>query len=125
MNSEMKIETRQLNPELWNDLEKLFGAKGACGGCWCMSWRVQKGEKWSDIKGTEAKRRFKKLVISGKAHGILAYVNTMSITLSKSRRRALTKDSKMGIGAGNAPLAMPMESIRFKPSASLKESMNS
>jgi hypothetical protein len=38
-----------------------------------MSWRIEKGEKWEDIKGSKAKRRFKKLVESGEARGLLAY----------------------------------------------------
>ena len=24
----------------WPDLEALFGERGACGGCWCMAWRL-------------------------------------------------------------------------------------
>jgi GNAT superfamily N-acetyltransferase len=70
----MTIETKDLKPGMWRDVEKLFGPSGACGGCWCMSWRLEKGEKWDDVKGAEAKRRFKALVTSGKAHGVLAYV---------------------------------------------------
>lgn len=69
----MKIETKELRPDMWKDLQILFGSNGACGGCWCMSWRTQKGEKWEDIKGQVAKKRFKDLVESGKAHGVLAY----------------------------------------------------
>lgn len=69
----VKIITKELRPELWNDFEELFGANGACGGCWCMAWRTDKNEKWAAIKGTPAKRRMKKLITSGKAHGILAY----------------------------------------------------
>jgi GNAT superfamily N-acetyltransferase len=38
-----------------------------------MSWRTEKGEKWENIKGIGARDRFKKLVFSGKAHGVLAY----------------------------------------------------
>jgi len=69
----MKIETRELEPSMWMDLEKLFGSNGACGGCWCMSWRIPKGETLSAIKGVEAKRQFKRLVTSGMANGIIAY----------------------------------------------------
>jgi hypothetical protein len=35
-----RIETRELAPGLWADLEALFGGNGACGGCWCMYWRL-------------------------------------------------------------------------------------
>ena len=69
----MKFQIRPLKPSLWEDMEKLFGEHGACGGCWCMWWRQPKGEKWNDVKGATNKRRFKKLVMSGQAHGALAY----------------------------------------------------
>lgn len=69
----MKLRLQELTPKLWPTLEKLFGSNGACGGCWCMSWRTEKGEGLEKIKGAEAKKRFKKLVTTGKAHGALAF----------------------------------------------------
>ena len=36
----MKPTTRWLTPDLWPALEDLFAGKGACGGCWCMYWRI-------------------------------------------------------------------------------------
>lgn len=69
----MKITCRELTPDLWPDLEALFGPRGACAGCWCMYWRLKKGEKWTDMQGAPNKRRFQKLVRDGKAHGALAY----------------------------------------------------
>lgn len=71
--SAMKITVKELSPKLWPDVEALFGEKGAVGGCWCMSWRVEKGEDWGEIKGAVAKARFKKLVTTGKAFGVIAY----------------------------------------------------
>jgi GNAT superfamily N-acetyltransferase len=68
-----KTTCKELTPALWADVERLFGPNGACGGCWCMAWRTEKGETLDDIKGTEAKRRFKALVTKGKAYGALAY----------------------------------------------------
>lgn len=38
-----------------------------------MWWRLQKGESWAHVKGATNKRRFKKLVTGGNAHGALAY----------------------------------------------------
>ena len=69
----MKVECRELTPELWDDVERLFGKNGACGGCWCMYWRLEKGERLEDVKGATAKRRFKALVKAGHAYGVLAY----------------------------------------------------
>lgn len=67
------LRVQEIGPESWPDLERLFGPRGACGGCWCMHWRVEKGESWDDLKGEEARRRFRALVLAGKAHGLLAY----------------------------------------------------
>lgn len=72
----MKTAVRELKPEMWPDIERLFGAKGACGGCWCMYWRVAKGVKWDAVKGQKNKASFRKLVSSARAHGALAYVGT-------------------------------------------------
>jgi GNAT superfamily N-acetyltransferase len=68
------IRIKDLTPALWPALEALFGNNGACGGCWCMTWRIEKGERWDDVKGKTAKRRMKALVGEGKALGALAFV---------------------------------------------------
>jgi GNAT superfamily N-acetyltransferase len=70
-----KVEILDLTPDLWPSFEKLFGENGACGGCWCMSWRLEKGERWADLKGAKAKRRMKQLITSGVALGALAFVD--------------------------------------------------
>ncbi len=67
------ISFEPLTPGRWPDLETLFGANGACGGCWCMWWRRAKGEQRDDVKGATNKRRFRDLVRKGKAQGVLAY----------------------------------------------------
>ena len=36
----MTLTVRPLTPDLWPDLEDLFGREGACHGCWCMYWRI-------------------------------------------------------------------------------------
>ena len=69
----MKVRVEPLTPERWPDVEALFGAKGACAGCWCMFWRLEKGERFDDVKGAPARRRFKALVTSGQAQGLLAF----------------------------------------------------
>jgi GNAT superfamily N-acetyltransferase len=74
-NGSMKIVTRELTPDLWPALEKLFGANGACGGCWCQSWKIAKGEQWADIKGDIAKSRLQQGVEDRSTTGILAFVD--------------------------------------------------
>ena len=36
---EKNIDVYPLDITRWKDFETLFGERGACGGCWCMSWR--------------------------------------------------------------------------------------
>lgn len=69
-----EIRCMPLTPSLWPALEQLFGANGACGGCWCMWWRVERGgQMWKAMHGAEAKRAFRNLVSAKKARGILAF----------------------------------------------------
>ena len=86
------LTTRELTPELWPQLEELFGDKGACAGCWCMFWRLEKGESFESIQGAKAKARFKRMVQSGAVHGILAFVEDEPVGwCAFERRRDLAK----------------------------------
>lgn len=38
------LEFHALTPQRWDDFEKLFGEKGAYGGCWCMWWRTTRSQ---------------------------------------------------------------------------------
>jgi GNAT superfamily N-acetyltransferase len=68
------IATRPLTRRDWPAVEALFGANGACGGCWCMWWRVPMGGKaWDAAKGTPNRDAFRALVESGQASGVLAF----------------------------------------------------
>lgn len=66
------VRTVDVTSKSWPYIERLFGSNGACGGCWCMSWRVEKGERWEEIKGEEARKRFKALIGKQKTFGVLA-----------------------------------------------------
>lgn len=61
-----------LTPERWDDLCALFGSKGACGGCWCMTPRLPRAE-YERGKGAGNKRRLHALVRSGRPPGLLGY----------------------------------------------------
>jgi len=63
---------RPLTSERWGDLEDLFGARGACGGCWCMWWRLKRSQ-FDRQRGEGNRRALKSLVDSGEVPGILAY----------------------------------------------------
>jgi GNAT superfamily N-acetyltransferase len=63
---------RPLTSLNWPDLEKLFGERGACGGCWCMYWRLTQSQ-FRKQKGAGNKRALRRIVASGEAPGLLAY----------------------------------------------------
>jgi GNAT superfamily N-acetyltransferase len=61
-----------LTSKRWKDLEKLFGPRGACGGCWCMWWRLKRSQ-FQKQQGEGNKKALKRIVNSGEIPGILAY----------------------------------------------------
>jgi GNAT superfamily N-acetyltransferase len=68
------LELRALRRNDWKIVLALFGDNGACGGCWCMWWRVERGGKlWEENKGRKNKAALRKLIEGGKAYGILAF----------------------------------------------------
>jgi len=67
------LKFKPLSKETWKDFEYLFGERGACGGCWCMSWRLKKSE-FDKNKGKGNKILMRKLVNSKRETGILAYI---------------------------------------------------
>ncbi len=72
------LEFHPLTPERWTDLEELFGEHGACGGCWCMWWRLKRSE-FDQQKGEGNRKSLKKIVNSGEIPGILAYAKGQAI----------------------------------------------
>jgi GNAT superfamily N-acetyltransferase len=71
---EIKLSFHPATEEKWKDIEKLFGARGACAGCWCMWWRSARSE-FNKQKGEGNKKALKKIVKSNEVPGILAYDN--------------------------------------------------
>lgn len=66
------IEFKPLTGETWPHFEMLFGEKGACGGCWCMWWRLKRSE-FEKQKGEKNKEAMRQIVKSGEIPGIIAY----------------------------------------------------
>ena len=67
-----KLEILPLTPKRWPDFERLFGPRGACGGCWCMTPRLTRRE-YEANKGEKNRRAMKRLVERGPPPGLLAY----------------------------------------------------
>ena len=70
-----ELTFRPLTKDEWPALEALFGKSGACAGCWCMYWRLAKGE-WKGPQRERSARnkvKFAKLVTKGPPPGLLAF----------------------------------------------------
>ncbi len=68
----LHLHFHPLTPAHWPDIESLFGAHGAYGGCWCMWWRESRAE-FDRNHGDGNRRAFKAIVDAGVPTGILAY----------------------------------------------------
>lgn len=68
--SDLKFEP--VTADRWDDFEKLFGPRGAVGGCWCMWWRLTRSE-FDRQRGEGNRKAMKSIVLSGEVPGILAY----------------------------------------------------
>ena len=68
----LDLSFEPLTPETWGDFERLFGPRGACGGCWCMWWRLSKKE-FDKQQGEENRKAMKALVDGGTVPGVIAY----------------------------------------------------
>ena len=74
--SELKFHP--LIPERWKDIESLFGERGACGGCWCMWWKLNK-RQFEDQKGQANKTAFKAIIDANEIPGIIAYSDEIPV----------------------------------------------
>lgn len=72
MTSELSFQPIRRN--LWTDLEELFGLNGACGGCWCMFWKLR-GKAYDESRGSATRQMHKSLVDAGAVTGLLAYLD--------------------------------------------------
>jgi GNAT superfamily N-acetyltransferase len=68
-----RVVLAPLTPERLGDLERLFGPRGACAGCWCMYPRRRHAE-FQRGRGAPNRRAFRRLVHAGTVPGLLAYV---------------------------------------------------
>jgi GNAT superfamily N-acetyltransferase len=74
----LKLEVHPLTKKRWSDFERLFGERGACGGCWCMYWRLKR-QDFEKKKGEGNKRAMKAVVGSGEIPGLLAYAHGQAV----------------------------------------------
>jgi len=68
-----RLRVVPVTPERWDDLERLFGPRGACAGCWCQFWRLPRRD-FDAGKGPPHRRALRRQVRAGPPPGLLAYV---------------------------------------------------
>ncbi len=72
-----ELNTAEFEPlsfQNWEQLKELFGEKGACGGCWCMYWRLTHRD-FQASKGERNEQLFQDLVMHKKPLGVIAFID--------------------------------------------------
>ena len=69
---DLRLQFHPVTKKRWSDFETLFGERGACGGCWCMLWRLTRKE-FENQKGAGNRKAMKAIIEAGKTPGILAF----------------------------------------------------
>ncbi|SMO71649.1 GNAT family N-acetyltransferase [Solitalea koreensis] len=91
MTDSLPLTFEPLSPSNWHQFERLFGEKGACGGCWCMSFRLKRAD-FEEGKGQSNKDAMKELVFDNRMTGLLAFYEGEAIAwLSMSPREEFVK----------------------------------
>lgn len=67
------LRIEPVTADSWGDLCSLFGAKGACGGCWCQAMRLP-ARDYELGKGRKNRERLRRRVVAGPPPGLLGYL---------------------------------------------------
>ena len=67
------VTIHPLTPGRWPDLERLFGPRGGCAGCWCM-WPRLPAAAFAAGRGAGNRRAMRRLAAADPPPGLLAYV---------------------------------------------------
>jgi len=73
----MRLVIKSLTPDLWPALEDLFGVRGACGGCWCMYWRI--GAAYRRRPAARNRADFHEVVRQGPPPGLVAFDGELAV----------------------------------------------
>ncbi len=76
--TKLRLGWLPLSPDRWPDFEDLFGERGACGGCWCMLWRMKRSE-FERQKGEKNRQAMKSIVDTGQTPGILGFIDEKAV----------------------------------------------
>jgi GNAT superfamily N-acetyltransferase len=70
-----RLRFQPLVPRLLPDLERLFGPRGACAGCWCAWWKTTRAG-FEAGRGEGNREAMRRQVRAGVVPGILAYAGS-------------------------------------------------
>jgi len=74
-----RLTFEPLSKSNWDKFVTLFGERGACGNCWCQTYRLPKAEFDAGKKNGGNKMKMKDLVWNNHPTGILAFYNGEAI----------------------------------------------
>lgn len=74
MAKQNKIRMEPLTSERWDDLQGLFGERGASDGCWCTFWRIPRSEN-SRMRREERREFLQGMALRNEVAGLLGYVD--------------------------------------------------
>lgn len=70
----MTIDVQPVTKERWEDLEVLFGERGAYANCWCLFWRLERAQ-FKKLNGEGRKAVLREMTLSDQEPGLLAYLD--------------------------------------------------
>ncbi len=73
-----KIETFPLTDQRWKDAMALFGANGGYAGCWCMFWRLDRGD-FKKLRGSGTKEILKGMAKKKQEPGMITYLDNKPV----------------------------------------------
>lgn len=74
MSHELKF--RPVNPESWDDFERLFESRGGPKSCWCTVWRTVQARPDGDRSALAKKLEMQGRISSGEPVGLLGYLGS-------------------------------------------------
>lgn len=81
------FSVRPVRSSDWDRITALFGERGACGGCWCMAWRLSR-QRWEAGRGAPNRRALRRLVRGGAPLGVLAVQGERAVGWCSAAPRA-------------------------------------
>ncbi|HXF36329.1 MAG TPA: GNAT family N-acetyltransferase, partial [Actinomycetota bacterium] len=100
------IAVHPVTPERWDDLVRLFGERGAYGGCWCMFFRLPRPafDRGARDGGAGNRAALRSFVADGRIPGLLAYAGDEPVGwVSVAPREEFGRVQRSAFGRASPP----------------------